>query len=62
MVNVLALNVVDPGFEARSGQTKDYKIGMSPLNTQHQRARANTGWFGIRVERHVYPSTVVSVS
>ena len=33
MVSVLVLSVVDHGFEFRSGQTKDYKIGIccSPL-------------------------------
>ena len=28
MVSVLASSVVDRGFEPRSGQTKDYKIGI----------------------------------
>jgi hypothetical protein len=28
MVSVLALSAVDHGFEPRSGQTKDYKIGI----------------------------------
>jgi hypothetical protein len=28
MVSMLALSVVDRGFEFRSGQTKDYKIGI----------------------------------
>jgi hypothetical protein len=28
MVSVLASSAVDPGFEPRSGQTKDYKIGI----------------------------------
>ena len=28
MVSMLALSVVDCGFEPRSGQTKDYKIGI----------------------------------
>jgi hypothetical protein len=37
MVSVLASSAVDHGFEPRSGQTKDYKIGIvtSPLSTQH---------------------------
>ena len=36
MVNVFASNVVDRGFEPRSGQTKDYEIGISsPLSNQH---------------------------
>ena len=29
MVSVLALSVVDRGFEPRSDQTKDYQIGIS---------------------------------
>ena len=28
MLNVLASSAVDRGFEARSGQTKNYKIGI----------------------------------
>ena len=28
MVSVLASSAVDRGFESRSGQTKDYEIGM----------------------------------
>jgi hypothetical protein len=28
MVSVLALSVVDRGFEPRSGQSKEYKIGI----------------------------------
>jgi hypothetical protein len=28
MVSVLVTSVVDRGFEPRSGQTKDYKIGI----------------------------------
>jgi hypothetical protein len=36
MVSVLASGAVDCGLESRSGQTKDYKIGIaaSPLSTQ----------------------------
>ena len=34
MVSVLALSVVDRGFEPRSGQTKDYKIGISCFSRQ----------------------------
>jgi hypothetical protein len=35
MVNMLASSVVDRGFELRSGQTKDYKIGMSRFSAKH---------------------------
>jgi hypothetical protein len=49
MVSVLASSAIDHGFESRSGQTKDYEIGISPLSTQQQGERANTGWLGIRI-------------
>ena len=37
MVSVLAPSLVDRGFEPRSGQTKDYTIGICcfSANTQH---------------------------
>ena len=37
MVSVLASSAVDRGLKPRSGQTKDYTIGIvtSPLSTQH---------------------------
>ena len=53
MVNVLAIasRVVVRGFESRTGQTKDYKIGIvaSPLSMQHYGERAKTGCLGIRI-------------
>jgi hypothetical protein len=39
MVNVLALCVVDHGFKPRSGQTKDYKIGICCFSTKHAALR-----------------------
>jgi hypothetical protein len=35
IVSVLALSEVDRGFEPRSGQTKDYKIGICCFFTKH---------------------------
>jgi hypothetical protein len=35
MVSVLASSVVDRGFEPRSGQTKDYKIGICCFSATH---------------------------
>ena len=35
MVSVLAPSAVDRGFEPRSGQTKDYKIGIYCFSTKH---------------------------
>jgi hypothetical protein len=35
MVSVLVSTVVDRGFEPRSGQTKDYKIGICCFSANH---------------------------
>ena len=35
MVSVLVLSAVDRGFEPRSDQTKDYKIGISCFSAKH---------------------------
>jgi hypothetical protein len=35
MVGVLTSSVVDREFEPRSGQTKDYKIGICCLSAKH---------------------------
>ena len=35
MVSVLALSAVDRGFELRSGESKDYKIGISCFSAEH---------------------------
>ena len=39
MVSVLASSVVDRGFEPRSGQTKDYKIGICCFSVKHAALR-----------------------
>jgi hypothetical protein len=39
MVRVLALGAVDCGFEPRSGQTKDYKIGICCFSAKHTTLR-----------------------
>ena len=39
MVSVLASSAVDDGFEPRSGQTKDYKIGICCFSTKHTALR-----------------------
>jgi hypothetical protein len=35
MVSVLTSGVVERGFEQRSGQTKDFKIGICCFSTKH---------------------------
>ena len=39
MVSVLASSSVDRGFEQRSGQTKDYKIGICCFSAKHAALR-----------------------
>ena len=48
MISVLILSAVDRGFDYRSGQTKDYKIGMCCFSAKHAAEEiAMTGWLGI---------------
>ena len=35
MVSVLSSSAIDRGLESRSGQTKDYKIGICCFSAQH---------------------------
>jgi hypothetical protein len=42
MVSVLVSCAVDRGFEPRSGQTKDYKIGICCLSAKHAALRRKT--------------------
>jgi hypothetical protein len=39
MVSVLTSSVVDRGFKPRSGQTKDYKIGICCFSAKHAALR-----------------------
>ena len=42
MVSVLVSSAVERGFELRSGQTKDYKIGIDCLFAKHAALRRNS--------------------
>ena len=45
MVSVLASSAVDRGFESRSGQTKDYEIGICCFSDKHAALRRkNKEW------------------
>ena len=39
MVGMLNSSVIDRGFESRSGQTKDYKIGICCFSAKHAALR-----------------------
>jgi hypothetical protein len=70
MVSVLPSGAIDRGFDPRSAQTKDYKIGICCFSTKHaalikekeQRLVGSESEKCVRVGRHVYPRTVVSTS
>ena len=49
MVSVLASSAVDRGFEPRSGQTKDSKIGICCFSDNHTALSRTTGWLGITI-------------
>jgi hypothetical protein len=62
MVSVLASSVVDRGFKPRSGQTKDYKIGICCFSTKHAALRRKSKeWFGIGI-RILCPSVATCLS
>jgi hypothetical protein len=42
MVSVLASSTVDRGFKPRSGQTKDYKIGICCFSAKHTALRSES--------------------
>ena len=46
MVSVLTSSTVDHGFELKSGQTKDYKIGICCFSAKHAALRRKSkDWF-----------------
>ena len=53
MVRMLASSSVDRGFESRSGQTKDYNIGICCFSAKHAVLRRKSkdwpSWLGIRI-------------
>ena len=61
MVSVLAYSAVDRGFVSRSGQTKDYKIGICCFSAKQYAAlrRKSKDWLDrnqdcVLVVRHIY--------
>jgi len=67
IVIILALSAVDHMFELRSGHNKGCKIGSCCFSAKHATLRRKSRLVGsesgkrVRVWRHVYPRTVVSV-
>jgi hypothetical protein len=64
MVKVLTSSAVECGFEPRSDQTKNYKIGMccfsarlTVLRRKNKYLLGSESEYCVRVKRHVYPQT-----
>ena len=45
IVSMLATSEVDHGFESRSGQTKDYKIGICCFSAKHSAFRRKSKYW-----------------
>ena len=53
MVNVLTSSAVDRGFEPRSGQTKDYKIGVCCFSAKNAALRRKSKYWLVRNQNNV---------
>ena len=53
MFSMLASNAVDRGFEPRSGQTKDYKIGFYCFSAKHAALRSKSKDWLARIQNNV---------
>ena len=53
MVSVLALSVEDHGFRPRSGQTKDYEIGICCFSAKHAALRRKSKDWLVRNQNNV---------
>jgi hypothetical protein len=60
MVSVLASSAVDRGFEPRSSQTKDYKIGICFLSAKHALLRRKSKDWLARNQNNVSEWSVMS--
>ena len=53
MVSLLASSAVDRGFEPRSGQSKDYKIGICCFSAKHAALRRKSKYWLVRNQNNV---------
>ena len=54
MVSVLASSAEDRGFEPRSSQTKDYKIGICSFSAKHAALRRKSKDWSARNQNNVF--------
>ena len=53
MVSVLASSAIDRGFEPRTGQTKDYTIGICCFSTNHAELRRKSKYWLAQIQDNV---------
>ena len=61
MVSVLASSAVDRGFEPRSIQTKDYKIGICCFSAMHAALRRKSEDWLTKNQNNVYKWSDLSI-
>ena len=61
MVSVLASSAVDHEFEHRSGQTKDYEIGICCFSAKHTSLRGKSKDWLARYQDNVSPWGYMSI-
>ena len=61
MVSVLASSVVDCGFDPRSGQTKDFKIGICCFSAKHAALRRKSKDWLARNQNNVFEWSDMSI-
>jgi hypothetical protein len=49
MVSMVATSAVDCGFESRSGQNKDCKIGICCFSAKHEGVGGKTEWSNMSI-------------
>ena len=54
MVSVLSSNSVDRGFQPRTGQTKDYEIGICCFSAKHAALRRKSKYWLARNHSNVF--------
>ena len=62
MVSILASSAVDRGFDPRSGQTKDYKIGICCFSTKKAALRRKSKDWLARNQDNVSECVDMSIS
>ena len=62
MVSVLASSAIDRGFKPRSGQTKDYEIGMCCFSAKHAALRRKSKDWLARNQNNVSEWSDISTS